>query len=87
MAPAIGKAALTISLAILLMGLYLLCLVEPGSPEFVALVLALGFDLLFLGGLIWRIRRASHLPLHRALEDDVTPVVDGARDEEAPLRR
>ncbi len=87
MAPAIGKAALTIGLAILLMGLYVLCLVEPGSPEFVALVLALGFDLLFLGGLIWRIRRAARLPLRRVWEDEVTPVVDEEENDEAPLRR
>ena len=75
MAPAVGRAVFTIGVAVLVMALFALFYVEPGSPEFVADVLALVFDAVFLGLLIWYVRRAARLPTHRLAErEDPTPV-------------
>ena len=75
MAPAIGRAAFTIGVTILIMALFALFYVEPGSPEFVVDVLALAFITAFLGLLIWHVRRAAHLPIHRLSEhQEPTPV-------------
>ncbi len=75
MAPAVGRAAFTIGVAVLLMALFALFYVEPGSPEFIADVLALVFDVIFLGLLVWYVRRAARLPTHRLSErQEPTPV-------------
>jgi len=68
MAPAVGKAAFTVGITVLIMGLSVLFCVEPGSPEFVADVLSLVFVTAFLGLLIWNVRRAVRLPASREME-------------------
>jgi membrane-anchored glycerophosphoryl diester phosphodiesterase (GDPDase) len=78
MAPAIGKAAFTIGVAILIMALFALFYVEPDSPEFVVAILALALVIAFLGLLIWSVRRAARLPTHRPPEhQEPTPVKRG----------
>lgn len=62
MAPPVAKAAFTIALAIVIMGLYALLWIEPGSPEFVADVLAIGLAGVFLVVLIGYVRRAARIP-------------------------
>lgn len=62
MAPAVGRAAFTVGLTVLIMGLCALLYVEPGTPEFIVDVLALVFVTIFLGLLIWHVRRAARLP-------------------------
>lgn len=75
MAPAVGKAAFTIGVAILIMALFALFYVEPGSPGFVVDILALVFVTAFLGLLIWHVRWAAHLPTYRPSEhQEPTPV-------------
>lgn len=75
MEPAVGKTAFTIGVAVVVMALFALFFVEPGSPEFVADVLALIFGSLFLGLVIWSVRRAARLPMHRPSEkEEPTPV-------------
>jgi hypothetical protein len=75
MAPIVGKTAFTIGVAVLIMALFALLYVEPGSPEFVVDVLALVFVTAFLGLVIWSVRRAARLPTHRPSEhQEPTPV-------------
>ena len=75
MPPAIGRIAFTIGVAVLIMALFALFYIEPGSPEFVVDVLALVFVTAFLGLLIWNVRRAARLPTHRPSEqEEPTPV-------------
>ena len=75
MAPAVGKVAFTIGVAVLIMALFGLLYVEPGSPEFVVDILALVFITAFLGLVIWNVRRAARLPTHRPPEkQEPTPV-------------
>lgn len=75
MAPAVGKAAFTTGIAVLILALFALLYVEPGSPEFVVDMMALVFDTIFLGLVIWSVRRAARLPTHRPSEhQEPTPV-------------
>lgn len=75
MAPAVGKVAFTIGLTVLFMSVYALFIVEPGTPEFIAVILSLVFVSSFLALLIWHVRRAARLPMHRSSQmDELTPV-------------
>ena len=83
MAPIVGKAAFTIGVAVLIMALFALLYVEPGSPEFVVDILALVFITAFLGLVIWSVRRAARLPTHRPSEqEEPTPVKRKDRGQE-----
>ena len=64
MAPSVGKAAFTVGLTILFMAVFVLFFLEPGSPEFVADVIAIVVDGAFIGLVVWSVRRAARLPMH-----------------------
>jgi len=82
MAPAVGKVAFTIGIAVLVMALFALFHVKPYSSGFVVTVLALVFDLIFLGLLAWNVRRAARLPTHRPPEhQEPTPLKREEKDQ------
>lgn len=61
MAPTVGRLAFTTGLFVFGLALLLLPFLEPGSPEFVADVLALFFSGIFLAVVVWSVRRAARL--------------------------
>ncbi len=65
MAPTVGRAAFTVGLTILFMAVFVLFFIEPGSPEFVADVIAIIVDGAFIGLVVWSVRRAARLPMDR----------------------
>lgn len=81
MAPAMGRAAFTIGIAVLVMALCSLLYLEPGSPEFVADILALVFISAFLGLLTWYVRRAARLPTYHRSEQQEEPTPVKREDE------
>jgi hypothetical protein len=58
MDPQIGKAAFTLALFVIIPAVILLPLQAPGSAEFVVTLMALVVGLLFLGIVIFVVRRA-----------------------------
>ena len=87
MAPPVGRLAFTIGLSVFLLALITLPFLNPGSAEFVADVLALLLSGTFVGLVVWSVRRAAHLPMHRPSEqEEPSPVKreDGARNRPQP---
>ncbi|WP_376791278.1 hypothetical protein [Thermoflexus sp.] len=72
MAPTLGRLAFTMGLTLFLLALITLPFLPPGSPAFVADVLALLISGGFLALLVWSIRRevARHIPSQPAHEED-----------------
>lgn len=72
MAPAIGRLAFTLGLTLFLLALATLPALPPGSPAFVADVLALLTSGGFLAFLIWSIRREAtrSMPSSSQQEED-----------------
>lgn len=54
-----ARAALQLALFIIIAALLTLLFVQPGSAEFVVTVLSLGVGVLFLGVVMYMIRRSS----------------------------
>ena len=69
MAPSVGKAAFTVGLTILFMAVFVLFSLKPGSPEFVVDVVAIVVDGVFIGLVIWSVRRAARLPKRHSPSD------------------
>ena len=75
MAPPVGRLAFTIGLSVFLLALITLPFLDPGSAEFVADLLALLLSGIFVGLVVWSVRRAARLPM----PDDASPT-DQQRD-------
>ncbi len=71
MAPALGRLAFTMGLTLFLLALIALPFLSPGSPAFVADVLALLISGAFLTLLVWSIRReiARRIPSQHDQEE------------------
>lgn len=59
MGPVLGRVAFTIGLFLVILALLPLPFLEWGSAEFVVDVLALAMSSLFLGYVVWRVRREA----------------------------
>lgn len=57
--PQLGKAALTMSLFIIVMAVGMLVFLPPGSPEFAITVFTLGIGIIFLSLVVVLVRRFS----------------------------
>ena len=62
MAPLVGRLAFTIGFSVFLLALITLPFLKLNSAEFVADVLALFLSGIFLGLVVWSVRRATRFP-------------------------
>ena len=62
MPPAIGRLAFSMGFTIFLLALVTLPFLDPGSAEFVVDLIALGLSAIFVGLIVWSVRRAARLP-------------------------
>ena len=83
MAPSVGRLAFTIGLSVFLLALIILPFLDPSSAEFVADLLALLLSGIFVGLVVWSVRRAAKLPADDALLADQGR--DVSTDEEETL--
>ena len=75
MAPVVGRIAFTVGVFLVILSLIPLPFLPVGSAEFVVDVLALIMSSTFLAYVVWNVRRAARLPMHRPSEHrEPTPV-------------
>ncbi len=63
MPPPVGRLAFSMGLTIFLLALVTLPFLDPGSAEFVVDLIALGLSAIFVGLIVWSVRRAARLPM------------------------
>ncbi|MGY4706293.1 hypothetical protein ACVNPS_00860 [Candidatus Bipolaricaulota sp. J31] len=70
MAPHIGRIAFSLGLTVLLLALFCLPFLEPGSAEFVVDLIAIAMATAFLGLVAWSVRREVKKTISEGGKDD-----------------
>jgi hypothetical protein len=80
MPPTVGRLAFSMGFTIFLLALVTLPFLDPGSAEFVVDLIALGLSAVFVGLIVWSVRRAASLP-----NRSFNCTQDDNRPDDAPL--
>ncbi len=62
MAPHVGKTAFAIGIFVIVLSLVILPFLEPGSPQFIVTLITLAIISVWLGFIVWSIRRETAVP-------------------------